>query len=309
MSEICPCGSQGVLSEIAVIDGATTERYDFVAEDLQLNEVLVGDQGITGKLDLFADHIRRGAAYVSGGIMMNVAPLELENWLPRIFRGTKVGNTHFPGEGSPEFDIIVKRDKAVYRYTGLQVDKALFRASTNSQEPGLLEMMLTFVGIDEETSTWPDPAPARLRDNVLYWLLGDTTLTINNVDYYMEAFNLQIDNMLRPLMRNTLRPVCIRSEGRRFRFQPAITHCANTVANLYFGELDAAGRLAFESTKNLDNSDSTTIFDFARLLGPKLTPSTRGRTETFLRLDLSSYPGADLETDPSLKVTNTFPVV
>jgi len=307
MSEICPCGSQGALSEIAVVSDSGTERYDFVAEDLQLNETIVGDQGITGTLDLFADHHRRGAAFVSGGIMLNVSPLELENWLPRIFRGTKIGDTHFPGEESPEFDIIVKRDKATYRYTDLQVDKALFRASANSEEPGLLEMMLTFIGVDEEPGTWPDPAPERLRDNVLYWLLGDTTLTINSVEYYMEAFNLQIDNMLRPLMRNSLRPVCIRSEGRRFRFQPAVTHCADTVANLYFGDLDAAGRLAFESTKNLDNSDSTTIFDFARLIGPRVTPSTRGRTETFLRLDLSSYPGDDLVTDPSLKVTNTFP--
>jgi len=307
MTEICPCGSQGALSEIAVVTDGGTERYDFVAEDLQLNETLVGNQGITGKLDLFADHIRRGPAFVSGGIMMNVSPLELENWLPRILRGTKTGDVHFPGEESPEFDIIVKRDKAVYRYTDLQVDKALFRASANSEEPGLLEMMLTFVGVDEESATWPDPAPTRLRDNVLYWLLGDSTLTINSVEYYMEAFNLQIDNMLRPMMRNSLRPVCIRSEGRRFRFQPAVTHCADTVANLYFGEIDAAGQLAFESTKNLDNSDSTTLFDFARLLGPKVTPQTRGRTETFLRLDLSSYPGDDLETDPSLKVTNTFP--
>ena len=307
MPEICPCGSQGALSEIAIVADSGTERYDFVSEDLQLNESIVGDQGITGKLDLFATHIRRGSGYVSGGLMMNVSAKELENWLPRIMRGAKTGNVHDPGELSPEFDIIVRRDKSTYRYTDCQVDKALFRASANSQEPGLVEMMLTFVGVDEETATWPDPAPARVETDNLYWLLADSTLEINNLEYHFEAFNLQIDNMLRPLLRNSLRPVCIRSEGRRIRFQPAVTHCAETVANLYFGELDAAGQLGFRSSKNLDNSDSTTLFDFARLIGPRMAPSTRGRTETFLRLDLQSYPGLNFTTDPSLKITNTFP--
>lgn len=307
MVDICPCGSQGALSELAIDNGSTIERYDFVAEDVRLVESIVGNQGITGSLDLYADHIRNGPAFVSGGLMMNVSARELENWLPRILRGAKIGDVHFPGELSPSFDMIIRRDKATFKYTDVQVDKALFRAAANSEEPSLVEMMLTFVGIDEESSTWPNPAPDRLRDNNLYWLMADSTLTLNGDNYSFESFNLQFDNMLQPLMRNSLRPVCIRSEGRRVRFQPQIPLCQETADNLYHTRLDGALSLDFLSSKNLAVSTSQTRFDIGRVYGPKVTPRTRGRTETFLPLDLMGYPGADEDLDPSLKVTNRFP--
>lgn len=306
------CGSQGALTEIAVVEaggefGEESERYDFVAEDLHLNESIVGMQGLTGKLDLFADHRRRSVGYVSGGIMMNVSALELERWLPRILRGSKVSDTHFPGDEKRAVDILVKRDKATFLYTGLEVDKAFFRAAATSQEPSLMEMMLTFVGVDEAEGEWPAEPPARLRDNLLYWLQADSTLTLNETAYPFESFNLVFDNMLQPLMRNSLRPVCIRSEGRRVAFQPQLPLSADAIEDLYHTPLDAAGELVFESSKNLGDSDSETKFEFGRLFGRKVSPSTRGRTETFLRLDLGSYPGADEDDNPSLKISNKFP--
>jgi len=303
----CNCGSQGALSEVAIIDGESVERYDFVREDLGLREAIVGDQGITGRLYLFADHIRDGPAFVAGGMMMNVSARELENWLPRILRGTKTDNTHFPGNETPDFDIIVRRDKATFRYNDCQVDKCLIRASATSEQPSLVEMMLTFVGKNEVEGTWPDPAPARLRDNNLYWLMADSTLTLNGDEYPFEAFNLQYDNMLEPLIRNSLRPICIQSQGQRVRLQPMIPLCAASASNLYFTRLDGAVSLHFESDKNLDVSTSETNFQIGRVYGPKVTPSTRGKVETFLPLDLVGYPGADEDLEPLLKVLNIFP--
>jgi hypothetical protein len=308
----CACGSQGALSHIAVVPAGGTfnsssERYDFVSENLQLVEAIVGNQGITGSLDLFADHIRNGPAFVQGSIMMNVSAKELENWLPRILRGTKVSNDHIPGNDSPAVDIMVKRDKVTFVYTGLQVDKMLLRASATSDEPSLVEMMLTFVGVEEEEGTWPDPEPTRVRDGVLYWLQADSTLDLNGAEYPFESFNLQFDNMLQPLIRNSLRPVCIRSEGRRVKFNPTLTLCEDSADNLYWDRLDGDGQLSFLSDKNLEDSDSETTFKFGRLYGRKVSPNTRGKTETFLPLDLMSYPGASLTENQSLRVTNRFP--
>lgn len=308
----CACGSQGALSHIAVVPTGetfddTSERYDFVSENLQLVEAIVGNQGITGSLDLFADHIRNGPAFVQGSIMMNVSAKELENWLPRILRGTKVSNDHLPGEESPAVDIMVKRDQATFVYTGLQVDKMLLRASATSDEPSLVEMMLTFVGIDEEAGIWPTPEPERVRSGVLYWLQADSTLTLNAEPYPFEAFNLQFDNMLQPLIRNALRPLCIRSEGRRVKFNPTLTLCEASADNLYWDRLDGEGSLSFLSTKNLADANSETTFKFGRLYGRKVSPNTRGKTETFLPLDLMSYPGASLTENQSLRVTNRYP--
>jgi hypothetical protein len=310
---ICDCGSQGGLSELAIVVGATTTRFDFVVEDIGLRspqgdgEAIVGNQGITGALDLFADHIRKSVAWVQGSIVMNMSAKELDVWLPLILRGSEVSDTHFPGLNSPSFDIIVKRDQGVFRYNGCQVDKFLITAEAISDQPSLVTMVISVIGKDEVQGTWPNPAPARLATNNLYWLMGDSTLTLNNNEYSFEQFNLLYDNQLTPLIRNSLRPVCIRSEGRRVQFQPRLPMCSNSLTNLYWTPLDAAGSLHFESSKNLGVSTSETNFQFGRLYGPKISPSTRGKSETFLQLNLGSYPGANPATDPSLKVLNVFP--
>jgi hypothetical protein len=318
----CSCGSQGVLTTIAMVensgddeepavfdDGAT--RFDFVAENIGLKEWIVGDQGLTGSLDLSIDHIRNGPAFVTGQLMMNVSAKELDFLLPYILRGTKSSNDHLPGVNGKAMDIMIKRDKAVFVYRGLQVDKALFRANSSlgQEEPSLVELMLTFIGKDEDAAQgeWPDPEPARDAEGVLYWLMADSTLTLGGSARPFEAFNLMIDNMLSPLMRNSLRPTCIRSEGRRVSFQPRLTLCEESADDLYFTRPTGAGSLGFASSKYLGNSDSSTIFTFYNLYGRKRTPSTRGRTETFLDLDLTVYPGDDPVTEPVVRVTNTFP--
>jgi hypothetical protein len=138
-------------------------------------------------------------------------------------------------------------------------------------------------------------------------LFADSTLTLVGTEYPFEAFNLLIDNMLQPLMRNSLRPSCIQSQGRRVRFQPRLTLCDDSANNLYFSRPDGTASLSFASSKYLGDANSSTIFTMGRVYGRKITPQTRGRTETFLDLDLGVYPGADPEVDPVVKVTNTFP--
>lgn len=313
MTSICDCGSQGGLSELCIVVGSTTTRFDFVVENIGLKnpqgdgEAIVGNQGITGSLDLFADHIRKSIAWVEGSIIMNMSAKELDVWLPLILRGSEVSDTHSPGLLSPSFDVIVKRDQGTFKYTGCQVDKFLMTARAIQDEPSLVTMVISIIGKDEEQATWPNPAPARLATDNLYWLMADSTLTLNSNEYSFESFNFLYDNMLTPLIRNSLRPVCIRSEGRRVRMQPQLPMCSNTLTNLYWTPLDAAGSLNFQSSKNLGNSNTQTNFQFGRLYGPKITPSTRGKSETYLQLDLESYPGANPATDPSLKVYNKFP--
>lgn len=313
MPSICDCGSQGGLSELAIVVGSTTTRFDFVVEDVGLRspqgdgEAIVGNQGITGSLDLFADHIRKSIAWVQGSIVMNMSAKELDVWLPLILRGTEVSDTHSPGLLSPSFDAIIKRDQGVFRYTDLQVDKFLITARAIQDEPSLVTMVISVIGKDEVQGTWPNPSPARLATNNLYWLMADSTLTLNGNEYSFEQFNLLYDNQLTPLFRNSLRPVCIRSEGRRVQFQPQLPMCSNSLSNLYWTALDAAGSLRFQSSKNLGVSTSETSFQFGRLYGPKISPSTRGKSETFLQLNLGSYPGANPATDPVMKVYNVFP--
>lgn len=323
----CACGSEGTLTTMLVEPSVgnpstatfdeNSERYDFVSEDMKFREWTVGTQDIVGSLERSISHRRTGPGLAGGRLMMHISPKELEFWIPRIlFNTTKAGDVWSTGYETVEFDILIKRDQVVFKYTNMQVASAIFRSSAQfTDEPQLVQMMLTFLGRDEVKGTWPVTIPDPPSDNVLYWLHGDSTLSLGTSpydyteEYYMEAFNLEIDNRLDPKFRNSLRPICIRSQGRIIKFQPRVPLCEQNADDLYFSGFDASGQLKFSGDKNLGESpaDSLTQFDFSRLYGTKVTPQTRGRTETFLDLDLESFPGADPSAAPAITITNTWP--
>jgi hypothetical protein len=285
-----------------------SERYDFVAEDIKYREWVVGTQDIAGSLERSVAHRRTGPGLVGGRLMMHISPKELEAWIPRIFLApAKVGDVWTPGYETKEFDILIQRELVTFKYANVQVASAMFRSTSDlTDEPQLVEMMLTFIGRIEGKGEWPDPIPDAPSDDVLYWLHGDSTLTLNGTEYHMDAFNLLIDNRLTPLFRNSLQPVCTRSQGRIIKFNPRVPLCETNADNLYFTNFDASGQLLFSGDKNLgeDPVESLTQFDFTRLYGTKVTPQTRGRTETFLDLDLESFVDAG---DPAMTITNTWP--
>lgn len=321
------CGSEGAFSILCVTSAggtldASSERYDFIMEDLALRERIVGLNSINGSLDLTAAHRREGEAFVVGRIMMNISPKELDNWLPRMLRGSEASNVHSPGILSPEFDVHIKRDDAAFKYTNCQVSSWMIRSSASTgREPQLLELTLTIIGYDEESITWPGTIPDPPADDVLFWLQADSALTfldngaagfatsdvIDDAAWPFDAFNLVMDHNLVPKFRNSLRPICIRSMSRRTRMQVRLPLSEESATQLHFNRIDCGVNLNFSSSTNLGNSDSSTIFDMPRMFGEKRSPRTRGRTETFLDLDLQGYPGDDPSTDPVITITNDFP--
>jgi hypothetical protein len=306
------CGSQGGLSTILVEPAnsafdVNSLRYDFIAEDLGLIETMPGGNGLAGRLDPNVEHVRDGPAYVRGRIMMHISPNELDFWLPYILRGTEAADVHIPADATDkQLDIMVKRDDATFVYTDLQVNSCMWRSNTamGGDEPQLVEMMLDFVGVDEESGTYPVTPPPVPNTNKLFWLAADSVLVLNSVTYPYESFNLMHHNNLVVLMRNALRPQCIRSKYRQVRFQPRLPLSSDSAANLIFTKLDGGGSLTFDATANLSLA-SETIFTFDRLRGPRRSPRTRGRTETFHDLDLIAWAGVDPTVNPSISVKNT----
>lgn len=313
------CGSEGAFSALAVdavgaTFGASSERYEFLAENVGLRENVAKGLGITGELDNFGSHLRPGSGYVAGQILMNVSAKELDNWLQRILGGPgkDVSNVFTPGSTFTPFDMLIKRDKATYKYTECVVAAAVFSGETQisdraEDEPQLIKMLLSIMGKDEDdTASWPGTPPPVDVQNKLYWLSADSTLTLMSTAYPFDDFRLTINNMMRPRLRNSLRPVCIESQGRMITMDTNIPHSATAVTNLYNTRPDGAGSLSFLSSKNLGNSDSETTFTLPKLYGEKVTPQTRGRTETHLPIKLQAY------IDPAVSeyvmtVTNDFP--
>lgn len=308
------CGAEGAFSALAIDEvGATfdvnSERYEFLAENIALRDRVVKGIGVTGDLDLIGSHLRPGAGFVYGQLLMNVNAKELDAWLPRILGGSEAANVHSPGNALPAFDMLIKRDTASYKYTECMIAAATFSAETSvggddDDEPSLLKMLLTIMGKDEASGTWPGTPPEIDETDKLYWIAADSTMTLMATAYPFDSFKLVINNMLKPKIRNELRPVCIQSQGRRVTFQPVIPKSATAVSNLYFTRPNGAGSLAFAGSKYLDDSDYATTFTFAKLYGEKVTPAVRGRTEIPLPLNLTAYKSG---SSASITVTNTFP--
>jgi hypothetical protein len=310
------CGAEGAFAAIAVEAAggtfdASSERYEFLAENIALRDRVVRGMGVTGDLDLIASHLREGAAFVYGQLLMNVTPKELENWLPRILGGLKSGSTHSPGNTLPKFDMLIKRDTATHKYTDCLVASAQFSAETSiggddaDDEPSLIQLLLTIMGKDETSGTWPASPPPIDELNKMYWIAADSTLTLMSTAYPMDSFRLVINNMLKPKIRNELRPVCIQSQGRIVQFAPVIPASAAAVTALYNTRPSGAASLAFSGAKYLDEEDYATTFTMLNVFGQKVTPATKGRQEIPLQLNMTAYKSG---TDASISILNSFPV-
>lgn len=315
MTDCANCGSIGakliMLVEPKPGVGDTTfdensERYEILAEGVGIRDVLVGAQGLTGELGMNAAHLREGPSYVQGTFLMNVSAADLDNWLPRILGGSETADVHSAGDSFPKFDIMLKRDEVVYRYSDCVVAAVMFRGDhdANKQEPQLIEMAVSIVGSTETKGTMPGTVPGLPTDGPLYWLFADSTLTLDGTDYVYSAFSLLIDNQIQVLHRNSLSPVCFRTMGRKVLFRPRLPLCGAAADDLYFSRLDGAAKLAFAADKYIDGASTmVTEFDMPRVVNTKRSPRTRGRSEIPLELDLTAYLSG---SDQEISVTNVL---
>lgn len=307
--------------EVATFDNSS-ERYEIINEDIRYSDEVVGSAGLTGVLDPIANHLRSGTRIVSGNILMEMGPNELANWLPRILwtdaGGTPPVVTYEIADDDSDmhpFDLMIKRDQGTVVYRHCVVVSTLFQGRQASQEDPdqqVLRVLMTIVGIEELDATWPDPEPALPSTQRLFWLFGDCELIMTNalgagsgaVNLPIDAFNLTIANRIDAKPRNNLTLTHIRSLGRTIRLQCPTPYTEDTHDHLYIERFDGAGYLQFRGDKNLAGATEEpylTKFDFPRLYQQRRTPSTRGRGEIPLSLDLTAYRTA---ASKSLTVTN-----
>lgn len=310
------CGSFGPFFKMAVVDSGETigsaifddeaERYNILGENVGYPENLVGDNGLTGFLERFAYQIREGVRFVAGTFLMEMGPYELSKWLPRFLRKAGSGTTYTTGDESLPFDMLFLRDQGIARYNSCEVARVLLRSASrlDGGEEQILQALVTVIGKTEETDDeWPDPEPTVADLAEPFWLIGDSTFTLNGQEYPIDAFNLLIDNNLVPIARNSLTVQCLRSAGRDIRLQMPTPLTTASYNALYRNRFDGPGVLKFDAAKNLTPETYHSTFTFTRLIQTRQTPSTRGRVEIPLSLDLSAYRTL---ADTSLTVTNTL---
>lgn len=323
-------GSMGVYSAILVEDSnedctpvtswGSAERYEILSENIRYTDILLGGEGLTGLIDTIGNHLRHGTRVVAGSITMEVTAYDLDNWLPRILGNPGSGSTFETAEELDllPFDILVKRDQGVSQYRQCSVTSATFTstASISGQEQ-VVRLTLQIIGHEEHDGTWPTTPPALPTDQRLYWLLGDGKLQFTpdggtQDEYYFDAFSLRIDNNLVPKTRNFLKVVAIQSRGRQIRLRVRSPYTASMHSNFYIDDFKGSGTLSFlGSQQNHNNMEVPatyqTIFTFADLRQTRITPSTNGRGEIPLSLDMEAYRVGGTNAAEPLVVTNAHP--
>ena len=335
------CSSQGYNFRMAVEDSNLTgdclpatfdensQRFEVLREGIQVSDPIVGGEGLTGTVHKIPNHLRRGTRVVFGDLLLNVGPVELNWWWSRILGkpGTpgvppeRVTFTTGPSFDAIPFDMLFDREGHVVIYRHCVVNSAVLRcrAAIDESDDQVLQLYINILGYEEEwyqdpptnsvPIVWPDPGPSLPTGDRLYWILADSKLETDAPapfpqEYFMDAFNLMINNNLIPYSRNFLRLTCLQSGGQHFRFQCPTPFTSVTNEYYYKNPFEGRGLISFQGSKNLSDRPEQsweTLIDLPNLVQTRRTPNARNKAEIPLSLDLEGYRNGAVEP---ITVTN-----
>ena len=293
------CAAMGSFTKLAVESTGssprtfanTSERYGFLAESLKVVKPYQGRRRITGDRSQYSDAVRTHSYLARGAIVLQPGPADLDNWLPRYTWGTESPTDQFNlGDTQSEFDVLIDRENKVFHYTECIGSKCVFRSTTEAgNEPTneeLIEMICYIMGKDESTATaWPSPEPSlTLGSTSLPYLHSEGVFTFNSNATRFRNWEMTIDNMVVPLFYNSLSPSCFRSMGRRITLKMQNPFTATT-----WTDAVAALNSGVAATLVFTNGTLSTTFTFPHLRNRYQTPTTSGRSEIPLFLELEAF--------------------
>lgn len=144
--------SQGAQAQLAAEPGAgphtfdtSSEPYEFISESLKLEATHIDNNAIRGTRSHAKETLREGIETVSGQVVLNPSPADLDLWLPRILGTVESMDSFVLAETLLPFGIMIDRVAKVFSYTDCYVNKATFK----SESGGLLTLTLDILGISE----------------------------------------------------------------------------------------------------------------------------------------------------------------
>jgi hypothetical protein len=302
------CGSFGSYTKVLVEPkgspttfDASSERYNILAETLSVKKFLQGRRQIVGDLSTYDGALRGKTYLVTGALVMNASPKNLHAWLPRALwnaPGTSGGASTYTIGNSPNdflFDVLVSRENATFRYTDCRVARLVLRSETaaaQEENEELVELIVYIMGVDEDPDAaddWPDPEPALQLTGAYvpyaHWETSGAFQLDSNVTSYDE-FNLDINNKLYPLFRNSKTPGCFRSTGREITLGMRTPLNSTTIAMA--NDIHDVGEAAqFVFTHTATPGCSMTI-NIPRVRNMYETPVTRNKGEIPMQLNLEA---------------------
>lgn len=287
--------AQGALSTLYMEPGASphtfdssSERYEFLHENLRLVEKINYSNGITGTRSERVEQTRKGTRMVRGVIVMNVSPTYLVTLLPRILGAAASGGlgaqTFAVAETLPTFGVLIDRVADTFQAADCYVNRAFISGEQQDPEderPNFITLALEIFG-KEETQAVAIPVIARpTTADYSYFIYDDLVATLVAATRELKKFQLLIHNHLHTRWVNSATPTSICPKHRSIVFNcdnPFTTTDSALYNQLYTG---SAGSLAFT------NGNCSATFSFGALQVPRKSPVVPGKTE--LDLELTAF--------------------
>lgn len=285
---------QGHQARMAFDDDATFDassyRIDFVSETLSQKTAIISSEGIRGTKAQSQERTRLGNNDVSGTIVFNPSPLDIDQLFERIMGGTKVAsptNTIDFVEAleSTKGDFFVKIDKVgdIYQYGNCKVNRATLRGT-----PGqLIEFSLdiiskaeskpaSFEGTIPALGTAANDAPYVVTDSSEFTMVGSDRLAS------VLDFEITIDNFLTPRYTiGSTDATDILENDRLVTVNANVEFSASSPTNTDLLDQALAGSTA---TIILTNGNYSAKFVLGTLQSPSITPGVNGKGEVVINI-------------------------
>lgn len=260
----------------------SSEPFEFVSEDLHLEEEHVESEGIRGTRSRLSHRVRSARKRVTGPVRMNPSVTELDLLWPRILGGTTAAGVTDVANTLPEFLLAVDRVTKVMTYDGLRVAQAVF--TFESGRPVVLDLQL-----EGETETVGNAGtfPALTLDTDNMFICSDATLTLSAAARKFRRAVLTIDNLLdTERYLNAVSRTEIPALDRRVTLEVDAPYTSDNQDLYAQAVAGAAGTLAV--------ADGTTTYTFAfgNVKIPSRSPNVPGRQEIFLPVRARCYSTA-----------------
>lgn len=282
--------AQGALSRLCTEPGNAPHTFDsnsipqeFLWEDLKKHGSIAQNHGNRGSLSRMAERVRNGAYLCHGPIVINVAPGDLDVWLPRMLGAAESNDVFALADTLPSFGVLVDRVTQTFQYTDCKIDKWVLQgqAGDGSGQPDLLKLILYVMAKTEvEGTTYPTLTYPTTGGYAPYVFSDFSTVTIQGATRRLKTFALMGDNHLTPRMVNSLTADTLCPSDRTIMLRATFPFDDD------HDDLHDIGTDGAAATIALSNGNLSTSLAFAHLVAPAQTPTVRkGKTEIDITAD------------------------
>ncbi len=299
-------GHQGklvfALGEGTPSDWSVSSRsFDFRSSTLAKHGRRVFADGIRGTRSPHIDRLRDATYYVSGEVVIDVSPSDLEYLLPLI-----MGTGPALLEDVPYFACMMDTDADVFKFTDLKVNGAVLSGRAprlnESSSPDLMTLSLQLVGKTFTSGqTYPAAAPEITTGSATQpYILADATISIESANREVVSFAFLVRNGLATRFVNSLTATNICPGTTRF-VGARLVHPWNADHD---DLLDISINTGNTATFTFTNGGMSTAFTMVALdTANQPSPTIRHKGEIFLQRDYRAYAKGTVGVDYNKELT------